>query len=164
MEMRANGQGGASRTSRLPPRAVQSMGLSWGKRSSCSSTGGLSRWERSSEGESAAPGWRKVQLFAASPEWRSVRRGGPCKNFRSLGEWVLGPLLSRIAAPLAARATPSSPVTDSRQVFSTTFSQPSRLFWNRSYPRGASSSWRLWVMTKLGSISPRRIRSSSGFM
>src|SRR6185369_12196852 len=32
------------------------------------------------------------------------------------------------------------------------------------YPRGASSSASLWLMTKLGSISPRSMRSSNGFM
>lgn len=47
---------------------------------------------------------------------------------------------------------------------STTFSQPSSLARNISYPRAASDSGKRCVTTKLGSISPRSIRSSSGFM
>ncbi len=45
---------------------------------------------------------------------------------------------------------------------STTFSQSSRLCLNSSYPSGASSSAMRWVITKLGSISPRWIRYSKG--
>ena len=46
----------------------------------------------------------------------------------------------------------------------TTFSQSSRLFLKISKPRSASSSGRVWVMIRVGSISPRSMRASSGFM
>jgi hypothetical protein len=44
----------------------------------------------------------------------------------------------------------------------TTFTHSSSLFVNISYARGASSSLRRWVITKLGSISRFSIRSRSG--
>lgn len=40
------------------------------------------------------------------------------------------------------------------QALRTTFSQPSSLLRNMSYPRAAWLSGNRWVMTKLGSISP----------
>ena len=46
----------------------------------------------------------------------------------------------------------------------TTFSQLSCLFLKISKPRSASSSGRVWVMIRVGSISPRSMRCSSGFM
>ena len=52
----------------------------------------------------------------------------------------------------------------SRQVFSTTFMHSSSLRTNMSNPSGAWSSRMRCVMTKLGSISPRSIRSRSGRM
>ena len=51
-----------------------------------------------------------------------------------------------------------------RQGLRTTFSQSSRLFLKISKPRSASSSGRVWVMIRVGSISPRSMRCSSGFM
>ena len=46
----------------------------------------------------------------------------------------------------------------------TIFSQLFCLFLNISKPRSASSSGRVWVMIRVGSISPRSMRCSSGLM
>lgn len=64
------------------------------------------------------------------------------------------------ATVLAARW----PDSGAGQGLRTTFSQLSCFFLNISKPRSASSSGRVWVMIRVGSSSPRSMRSSSGFM
>ena len=63
------------------------------------------------------------------------------------------------SGPHSAAARPGG-----RQGLRTTFSQSSCLFLKISKPRSASSSGRVWVMTRVGSISPRSMRCSSGFI
>jgi hypothetical protein len=48
-------------------------------------------------------------ILAASHE---ASCGGPCKKFSQFGRLAARPLSLRIASPLAARDTPSNPVTD----------------------------------------------------
>jgi hypothetical protein len=75
---------------------------------------------------------------------------------------------SAAAAPTALTALTPLPlfplIPPATQALNTTFSQLSSLFRNISYPRAASFSGSRWVMTKLGSISPFKTRSSSGCM
>ena len=77
---------------------------------------------------------------------------------------------SLCSAPGRSSATPGHVrVTAGRgagggQGLRTTFSQSSRLFLKISKPRSASSRGRVWVMIRVGSISPRSMRCSSGFM
>jgi EAL domain-containing protein (putative c-di-GMP-specific phosphodiesterase class I) len=65
------------------------------------------------------------------------------------------------AGPVRAHALPSPGPADDRQGVRTTFRHSSCLCLNSSYIRGASDERRRWVMMKLGSISPRSMRSSS---
>ena len=62
------------------------------------------------------------------------------------------------------RVTDDGERIGSPQGLRTILVQLSSLFLNISKPWGAWSSGSWWLMTKLGSISPLRIRSSSGRM
>src|SRR6185369_9762328 len=74
---------------------------------------------------------------------------------------VRGSVVDRARSVLFARRL-GPRGTKAHAALSTTFSQPSSFLWKSSKPRAASESGRRWVITKLGSISPRSMRSSSG--
>src|SRR3954453_6126607 len=104
--------------------------------------------------------------------WALYRRRAHERHCAHDGRQAIGPNVIVVArcTKIPAVAVPRTLAGQTREVswcpsaLRTTFVQSSSLCLNISKPCGASCSGSRWLITKLGSISPRSMRSSSGRM